>query len=99
MLVARVLANVDALRLGCLERPNEDPFIKNSILFPLVVAGLETDIMCQNPEWQQNIRRSSLGSRQDDILLGILEEVWRRGDSTLDINALARERDLEMGLL
>lgn len=99
MLVARVLASVDALRMGCLERPNEDPFIKNSILFPLVVAGLEVDIMCQNPQWQQTIRRSSLGSRQDEILLGILEEVWHRGDSTLDINALAREKDVEMGLL
>lgn len=99
MLVARVLASVDALRMGCLERPNEDPFIKNSILFPLVVAGLEADIMRKNPHWQQTIRRSSLGSRQDDILLGILEEVWHRGGSTLDINALVRAKDVEMGLL
>jgi hypothetical protein len=99
MLVARVLANVDALRLGCLERPNEDPFIKNSILFPIVVAGLEANIMRQNPQWQQTIRRSSLGSRQDEILLDILEEVWHRGDSKIDIDDLARARDVEMGLL
>ncbi|KAF3386863.1 hypothetical protein F1880_000799 [Penicillium rolfsii] len=99
VLVARIIANVDALRLGCLERPNEDPFIKNSILFPLVVAGLEVDVMCQYPQWQQIIRRSSPGSRQDTILLDILEEVWVLGDSTLDVNALARARDVEMGLL
>ncbi|OOQ84834.1 C6 finger domain protein [Penicillium brasilianum] len=99
MLVARVLANVDALRLGCLERPDENPFIKNSILFPIVVAGMEATIMRQNPQWQKVIRGCSLGSRQDDILLDLLEEVWQRGDSTLDINELARARGVEMGLL
>lgn len=99
LLVARVLANLDALRLGCLERPNEDPFIKNSVLFPIVVAGLEVEVMRQNPQWQQAIRSCSLGSRQDEILLEFLEEVWRRGDSTLDINDLARAKDIEMGLL
>jgi hypothetical protein len=99
LLVARVLANLDALRLGCLERPNEDPFIKNSVLFPIVVAGLEVEVMRQSPQWQQAIRSCSLGSRQDEILLEFLEEVWRRGDSTLDINDLARAKDIEMGLL
>jgi hypothetical protein len=82
-----------------LERPNEDPFIKNSVLFPIVVAGLEVEVMRQNPQWQQAIRSCSLGSRQDEILLEFLEEVWRRGDSTLDINDLARAKDIEMGLL
>lgn len=99
ILVVRVLANVDALRLGCLDRPDEDPFIKNSILFPNVVAGMEVDVMRQNPQLQKVIRGCSLGSRQDDILLDLLEEVWRQGDSTLDINDLARAKGVEMGLL
>ncbi|KAJ5389630.1 uncharacterized protein N7496_000698 [Penicillium cataractarum] len=99
ILVGRILANVDALRLGCLERPDEDPFIKNSILFPNVVAGMEADVMRQNPRLQKVIRECSLGSRQDDILLDLLEEVWRQGDSTLDINDLARAKGVEMGLL
>lgn len=99
MLVARVLANVDALRLRCLERPNEDPFIKNSILFPIVVAGLEVDVIQKHPRFQETIRTCSLGSYQDHILLDILEELWRRNDPFLDINDLARARGVEMGLL
>lgn len=99
MLVSRVLANVDALRMGCQERPNEDPFIKNSILFPIVVAGLEANVMQKNPQWQETIRRCSLGSRQDNILLDILQGVWQRGDSALDIYELARARGVELGLL
>ncbi|CAG8909646.1 unnamed protein product [Penicillium egyptiacum] len=90
MLVARVLANVDALRLVCLERPDEDTFLKNSILFPIVVAGLEANVMRQNQEWQATIRKCSLGSRQDNMLLDFLQEVWHSDDSTLDINELAR---------
>lgn len=99
MLAARVLANVDALRLGCLERPNEDPFIKNSILFPIVVAGLEVDIIRKYPRFQETIRICFLGSYQDHILLEILEEVWRRDDPGLDINDLVRASGIEMGLL
>lgn len=99
MLVSRVLANVDALRMGCQERPNEDPFIKNSILFPVVVAGLEADVMRKHLQWQQTICRFSLGSRQDDILLEILQEVWHRDDSIINVNDLARKRGVEMGLL
>lgn len=99
LLVARVLANVDALRLRCLERPNEDPFIKNSILFPIVVAGLEVNVMQKHRQFQETIRTCSFGSHQDHILLEILEEIWRRNDIGLDINDLARARGVEMGLL
>ncbi|KAJ5375634.1 hypothetical protein N7517_007640 [Penicillium concentricum] len=98
ILVARIVANVDALRLGCLERPEEN-YLNNSIIFPNFVAGLEVDVMRQNLEWQEAIRRCSSGTRQDDMLLEILQELWLLDDSTLDINDLARARGVEMGLL
>jgi hypothetical protein len=98
-LVARVLANVDALRLGCLERPDKDTFMKNSILFPIDVAGLEVNVMPQNRQWQETIRRCSLGSRQNDMLLEILQDVWHLNDSMLDINDLACARGIGMELL
>jgi hypothetical protein len=99
VLVTRILANLDALRLACVERPTEDTFIKNAVLFPIFVAGLEVSVLTKDLDCQKAIRRCVLGSRQDEILLSLLEEMWQRGDPDLNVDDLARERGLEMGLL
>lgn len=98
-LVARVLANLDALRLAYAERPTEEPSIKNAMVFPIFTAGLEVSVLCHNPQWQQTIRNCISGSRQDEILLGLLEEMWQRNDPTFDVDDLAQARGVEMGLL
>ncbi|KAJ5170364.1 uncharacterized protein N7500_003147 [Penicillium coprophilum] len=98
-LVARVLASLDALRLASAERPTEDIFIKNAILFPMFVAGLEVGVLCCKPEWQQTIRKALLDSHQCEILLSLLEELWRKEDPNLNVHELARQRGLEIGLL
>ena len=99
VLVARILANLDALRLACVERPTEDTYIKNAVVFPFFIAGLEVEVMSRNPQWQSNIRNRASTSKQDEILLDLLEEIWRRNEPSLDVNNLARARDIEMGLL
>ncbi|KAJ5376804.1 hypothetical protein N7509_013690 [Penicillium cosmopolitanum] len=99
VLVTRIMANMDALRLACTERPTEDAFIKNAVLFPIFVAGLEITVLAENPQCQKAIRTCTFGSRQDEILLSLLEEMWRRNDPDLNVDDLARERGLEMGLL
>lgn len=99
VLVARILANLDALRLASVERPTEDVFIKNAILFPMFVAGLEVDILCRKPEWQQIIRNGLVDCHQCEILLSLLEELWQKEDPNLSVHELARQRGLEMGLI
>ncbi|KAJ5824139.1 hypothetical protein N7447_006479 [Penicillium robsamsonii] len=99
VLVARILASLDALRLASAERPTEDVFIKNAVLFPLFVAGLEVGVLCRKPEWKQPIRKVLLGSHQCQILLSLLEELWQKEDPNLNVHELARQRGLEMGLL
>lgn len=99
VLVARILANVDALRLACVERPTEDTFIKNAMLYPFFVVGLEVKVMVRNPQLQGTIRDRASSSKQDGILLGLLEEVWHKKDPSLHVDSLARARDIEMGLL
>lgn len=99
VLVTRILANLDALRLACVERPTEDTFINNAVLFPYFVAGLEVSVMACNPQWREIIRSRATASKQDEILLELLEGMWQRNDPTLDVDNLARTRDLEIGLL
>ncbi|KAJ6140580.1 hypothetical protein N7470_010376 [Penicillium chermesinum] len=77
VLVARILANLDALRLACMERPSEDKFIRNAILFPVFHAGLEVSVLSQNPKWKETIQNCLLGSPQDAILLS--QEGWKWG--------------------
>ncbi|KAJ5579855.1 uncharacterized protein N7459_005840 [Penicillium hispanicum] len=92
ILVTRILANLDALRLACVERPTEDPFIKNAVLFPFFAAGLEV-------LWQQTIMNCALGSRQDEILLDLLKTTWEQNDPDLSVDELAHSKGIEMGLL
>ncbi|KAJ5675539.1 hypothetical protein N7462_008436 [Penicillium macrosclerotiorum] len=99
VLVARILANLDALRLAYFERPTEEPCIRNAVNLPLFIAGLEVTVISHNPQWQRTIRSCVLGSRQDEILLDILEELWHRNDPMLDVDDIARARGVEMGLL
>lgn len=99
ILVGRILANLDALRLASAERPTEDVFIQNAVIYPTFVAGLEVTVFCKNPDWQNTIRKCVSGSRQDEILLDLLQEMWRREDPNLSVDDLARERGFEMGLL
>ncbi|KAJ5300921.1 uncharacterized protein N7443_005923 [Penicillium atrosanguineum] len=99
ILVSRILANLDALRLACVERPAEDIYINNAVVYPYFVAGLEVEVMNRNPQWQDVIRNRASASKQDEILLEILEEMWQRNDPTLDVDDLAQAKELEMGLL
>ena len=99
VLVGRILANLDALRLGFAERPTEDAHIKNAVLFPIFVAGIEVSVLSQNPQWQKTLRACALGSRQDDVLFRLLDVLNQRNDPNLNVDDLARERGIEMGLL
>ncbi|KAJ6044886.1 hypothetical protein N7499_007390 [Penicillium canescens] len=99
VLVTRIMASLDAMRLAFIERPTEDAFIKNATIFPMFVAGLEVSVLCRKPEWQQAIRKEFSQSHQCQILLSLLEELWRKGDPAIDIHELARSKGLEMGLL
>ena len=99
VLVTRILANLDALRLACVERPAEDIFINNAVVYPFFVAGLEVEVMNSNPQWQGAIRNRASASKQDGILMELLEEMWQRNDPTLNVDNLAQAKDLEMGLL
>jgi hypothetical protein len=93
------MACLDAMRLAFVECPTEDTFIKNATIFPMFVAGLEVSVLCRKPEWQQAIRKEFTQSHQCQILLGLLEELWGKGDPAIDIDELARSKGLEMGLL
>ncbi|KAJ5173044.1 hypothetical protein N7492_005637 [Penicillium capsulatum] len=99
VLVGRMLANLDALRLAFAERPDEDAFIKNAVLFPIFVAGIQITVLCQHPEWQATLRRCALGSRQDDVVFDLLGDLWKRNDPDLNVDDLARSRGIEMGLI
>lgn len=99
VLVSRILASIDAMRLAFMERPLENAHIMNAIIFPLFIAGLEIEVMCNNLELQQVIRNALRNSHQCEILLDLLEELWHRADPTLSVHDLARGRGIEMGLL
>ena len=105
VLLTQILANLDAIRRGCKEPGAQCSLVMNGINYPLFVAGLEIGILDSRPEWKQLIRdcygdeRRQENGFDDPLQLKVLEEFWKRNDMTLNVNDVAREMNLELGLL
>lgn len=105
VLLTQVLANIDAIRRGSKEPVAERSLVMNAINYPLFVAGLEIGVLNSRPEWKMLIRDCYCDERRgkygvdDRLQLKVLEEFWQRNDMTLNVNDLAREMNLELGLL
>lgn len=105
VLLTKILANLDAIRRGCKDPRAGNSLIMNAINYPLFVAGQDVVTMNSHPDWKQlvrdcycDIKREEYGV-DDRLQLKVLEELWRRNDAMLNVNDLAREMNLELGLL
>lgn len=105
ILVARILASLDALRRACADPTEKDKgtLILNAIEYPVFIAGLEADLVNRNPEWKKAIkecfadRYRQESGEQNRLVTELLEEVWMAGDG-VDVNELAVRRGVELGL-
>lgn len=105
VLVARILASLDALRRGCAEprETEKGTLILNAIAYPVFVVGLEVNLMNQNPEWKSMVRDCFVDrykaepSDEGRLITELLEELWQLGDGA-DVNELAKRRGIELGL-
>lgn len=110
VLVTQALANLDAIRRGCAGPGTSHGLIMNAVNYPLFFAGLELSTLDQHNEWKELIRNfyCDNGERRDrerrdgaqyQLLLKLLGEFWRRNDSAMDVNGLAGDMGMELGLL
>lgn len=108
VIVTRVIGHIDAITRAYLAPDaHRDSLLFNAIDYPLIVAGIEADVMNDKPELKEAIK-SCFAVREEVFrfpsrgaqLLSLMEEWWTHyARDEITIDDLATSRGLELGLL
>lgn len=103
-LVFRLMSCLEAVHLG-LEQPEYGhSLVRNSTLYPFVMASLEFKVLDDHPQWKVDLKRfrdkiltwdPSLNAK---ILFETLEEAETSGDTSFDADAAMRAHGAEIAL-
>lgn len=103
-LLCRLLASLDALRLG-LEMPETGHLlVANGMFYPYVNASLEYEILRSRPAWRLSLDRVHDKFLREDktpntqVLLQALHSSWQRGDTSFDPGDAMRSQGVEIAL-
>lgn len=98
ILVLRILSSIEAI----LTAEKSRFLVINAINYPVLTAGLELEVLRNNPEYRDLIRRFFTASQKGDfvnkLLQRLLDDLWDIDNVDLDINDLARSEGIETGL-
>jgi hypothetical protein len=103
ILVLRILSSIEAILTAYDATPEKPRFLViNAINYPMLTAGLELEVLRNNPEYKNLIRRFFTASQKGDfvnkLLQRLLDDLWDIDNVDLDINDLARSEGIETGL-
>lgn len=103
-LVFRLLSCLEAVHLG-LEQPEYGhSLVRNSTLYPFVMASLEFQVLDDHPQWRVDLKRfrdkilSWDRTLNAKILFETLEEAEMSGDASFDADAAMRAHGAEIAL-
>lgn len=104
VVMCRLAASVYALYRAVEMPANHHLLVHNGLMYPLVIGSLEVPILNTHPEWKQvfdDVRSSFL--RKDSFRLinmvdEVLEEAFREGTDTFDIEQAAKARGVEIAV-
>lgn len=111
LLVTRIISSLDAVEHKLC--PSSDPtgsttIPTNALLYPAVVAALQTDVFNKYPDYRDVVRRSLRVANEPKIgeqvplLLELVEEIWKMSQDRsgpVNVDNLLRARGLELSLL
>jgi hypothetical protein len=105
VIVSRIFSCVDAIHRASEEPEGRDTLIMNAVPYPVFIAGLQTEVMNNDPALKQLVRshlildsNGSVRRKQCKLELELLEEYWRYSSGTVSIHQLAQARGIELGL-
>lgn len=106
VIVSRILSSLTAISRGSMEPDGKDSLVINAIDYPVFVVGLQTEILNEDANLKQIVRgcfvlrrRRAEVEKDNQTLLGLLEEWWQSGHEMRSVHQLAQSRGLELGLL
>ncbi|KAG8666597.1 hypothetical protein FPOAC1_011407 [Fusarium poae] len=103
VVLCRLIAAIDALLKAYEEPRNQHLLVHNGLTYPVINAGLEVPLLKLNPTWKrtvEDVKRSFATETVDLIkaMFELIDEAWKDGTSTFDIEKAARERDIELAI-
>lgn len=104
VILCRLMASMDALNRSFELPQNEHLLVYNALIYPLVMASLEVELLKGHIEWRRtlhDVRMTFL--RRDSIKLvkatfDLLDEAWQHGTSDFDIHEAARSKGMEIAV-
>ncbi|KAK1593450.1 uncharacterized protein LY79DRAFT_551894 [Colletotrichum navitas] len=102
VILCRLVASVYALHRAIELPENKHLLVHNGLMYPLVIGSLEVPLLASHPEWKQvfdDVR--TLFTKADpprliNSIVEVLDEAWKEGSDTYDIEEAARSREVEI---
>ncbi|KZL64557.1 C6 finger domain-containing protein [Colletotrichum tofieldiae] len=104
VVMCRLAASVYALYRAVELPANQHLLVHNGLMYPLVIGSLEVPLLAAHPEWKRvfdDVR--TLFLKKDSFSLiklvdEVLNEAWKEGTDTFDIEEAARARGIEIAI-
>ncbi|KAK1985959.1 hypothetical protein LZ30DRAFT_706999 [Colletotrichum cereale] len=104
VVLCRLVASVYALYRAVELPTNQHLLVHNGLMYPLVIGSLEVPLLAAHPEWKEvfdDVRSLFLrndSSRLIKIVDEVLDEAWKEGTDTFDVEEVARIRGVEIAI-
>ncbi|KAH6876546.1 hypothetical protein B0T10DRAFT_497707 [Thelonectria olida] len=104
LVLCRLMASMDALNRSFELPQNEHLLCHNGMMYPLVTASLEVELLKEHPHWRRTLLevRQAFLRRDSFKLLKVafqtLDEVWASGSSNFDIDQAAMSKGVEIAV-
>lgn len=103
ILVLRILSSIEAIITAYDMASEKSGFLViNATNYPVLTAGLEIEVLRNNPEYKDLIRGFFSASQKyyfaNKVLQRLLDDLWEIDNVDLDINDLARSEGIETAL-
>ncbi|CCF35298.1 hypothetical protein CH063_01277 [Colletotrichum higginsianum] len=104
VVLCRLAASVYALNRALKLPENDKLLVLNGLMYPLVIGSLEVPLLATHSDWKKifaDVRESFLNKDSFHLIKvvdEVLNEAWREGTDTFDIEAAARMRGVEIAV-
>ena len=106
VVLCRLVASLDALNRKAKTVGGFEPaFLNKGLMFPFTVANLEVPLLKLNPSWKSTLADfHSVFLNNNDVTMGgsavvnLIDQAWADGTYAFDIDQVAREQGIEIGI-
>ncbi|KAK7427805.1 hypothetical protein QQZ08_005743 [Neonectria magnoliae] len=104
VILCRLIASMDAMNRSFELPQNEHLLVHNGLMYPMVTASLEVELLKGHIEWRGTLHEVRLSFlRRDSFKLvkatfELLDDAWQDGTSEFDIHEAAKSKGMEIAV-